>query len=41
LRDAEAKNKWDPPSLFRYVRQEVKEMAKGYLQTFGSEGKAW
>jgi fructose-bisphosphate aldolase class II len=41
LRDAEAKNKWDPPSLFRYVRQEVKEMAKGYMQTFGSEGKAW
>ena len=41
LRDAETKNKWDPPSLFRSVRQEVKEMAKGYLQTFGSEGKAW
>jgi ketose-bisphosphate aldolase len=41
LRDAEAKNKWDPPSLFRSVRQEVKAMAMGYLQTFGSEGKAW
>jgi len=41
LRDAEAKNKWDPPTLFRNVRQEVKEMAMGYLQTFGSEGKAW
>jgi ketose-bisphosphate aldolase len=41
LRDAEAKNKWDPPSLFRYVRQDVVEMAKGYMQTFGSEGKAW
>ena len=41
LREAEAKNKWDPPSLFRSVRQDVKEMAKGYLQTFGSEGKAW
>jgi ketose-bisphosphate aldolase len=41
LRDAEAKNKWDPPSLFRYVRQEVKDMARGYLQTFGSEGKTW
>jgi len=41
LRDAEAKNKWDPPSLFRYVRQEVKEMAQRYMQTFGSEGKAW
>jgi ketose-bisphosphate aldolase len=41
LRDAEAKNKWDPPSLFRSVRQDVVEMAKGYMQTFGSEGKAW
>jgi ketose-bisphosphate aldolase len=41
LRDAEAKNKWDPPSLFRSVRHEVIEMAKGYMQTFGSEGKAW
>jgi len=41
LRDAEAKNKWDPPSLFRSVRQDVVDMAKGYMQTFGSEGKAW
>ena len=40
LRDAEAKNKWDPPSLFRSVRQDVVEMAKGHMQTFGSEGKA-
>ena len=41
LRDAEAKNKWDPPSLFRAVRQDVKELAIGYMKTFGSEGKAW
>jgi ketose-bisphosphate aldolase len=41
LRDTEAKNKWDPPSLFNSVRQEVKEMAKEYMQIFGSEGKAW
>lgn len=41
LRDAEAKNKWDPPSLFRYVLQDVKDMAKEYMQIFGSEGKAW
>ncbi|GAC1564329.1 MAG: tagatose-bisphosphate aldolase subunit GatY [Ktedonobacteraceae bacterium] len=41
LRDAEAKGKWDPPSLFKSVREEIKEMAKGYLHTFGSEGKAW
>lgn len=41
LREAEAKNKWDPPSLFRSVRQEVKELAARYLKIFGSEGKAW
>ncbi|GAC1356071.1 MAG: hypothetical protein NVSMB38_37180 [Ktedonobacteraceae bacterium] len=30
LRNAEAKNMWDRLSLFRSVRQEVKEMLKGY-----------
>ncbi len=41
LRDTEAKDKWDPPSLFRAVRQDVIDMAKRYMHTFGSEGKAW
>ena len=41
LRDTEAKDKWDPPSLFTAVRQDVVQMAQGYMQTFGSEGKAW
>jgi fructose-bisphosphate aldolase class II len=40
LREAEAKNKWDPPSLFKQVNKAVKEMVAGYLQTFGSVGKA-
>jgi ketose-bisphosphate aldolase len=40
LRDAEAKNKWDPPSLFKHVNQAVKEMVTRYLQTFGAAGKA-
>jgi ketose-bisphosphate aldolase len=40
LRDAEAKDKWDPPSLFTVVRQAVLDMTKGYLQKFGSVGKA-
>jgi fructose-bisphosphate aldolase class II len=40
LRDAEAKDKWDPPSLFTVVRQAVMDMTKGYLQKFGSVGKA-
>jgi ketose-bisphosphate aldolase len=41
LRDAEVKNKWDPPSLFSAVRRDVKETAQNYIKTFGSEGKAW
>lgn len=41
LRDAEVKDKWDLPSLFNAVRKDVIELAKGYMQTFGSEGKAW
>jgi fructose-bisphosphate aldolase, class II len=40
LREAEAKNKWDPPSLFKHVNKDIKEMVAGYLQTFGSVGKA-
>lgn len=40
LREAEAKNKWDPPSLFKHVNKAVKEMTTGYLQVFGSIGKA-
>ena len=40
LRGAEAKNKWDPPSLFKQVSKDVKEMVSGYLQVFGSVGKA-
>ena len=40
LREAEAKNKWDPPSLFNHVSKAVKEMVTGYLFTFGSVGKA-
>jgi fructose-bisphosphate aldolase class II len=41
LRDAEAKNKWDPPSLFTHVRAEVVDMAAGHIRRFGSEGRAW
>jgi ketose-bisphosphate aldolase len=40
LRDAEVKNKWDPPSLFKHVNKAVKEMVTGYLNIFGSVGKA-
>jgi ketose-bisphosphate aldolase len=41
LRAAESKNEWEPSSLFRAVREDVKELAKEYMKTFGSEGKAW
>lgn len=40
LREAETKNKWDPPSLFKHVNKDVKEMVRGYLEIFGSVGKA-
>ena len=40
LRETEAKDKWDPPSLFTHVRADVLEMAKQHIRRFGSEGKA-
>jgi fructose-bisphosphate aldolase, class II len=40
LRETEAKNKWDPPSQFSFVRKAVKEMVTEYLQQFGSAGRA-
>jgi len=42
LRDeAEAQDKWDPPSLFKHVRADVVTMASDHIRRFGSEGKAW
>lgn len=40
LREAEEKNKWDPPSLFTHVAADVREMTKHYAEVFGSAGKA-
>jgi fructose-bisphosphate aldolase class II len=40
LRDAEAKDKWDPPSLFAYVSKAVRDMVTEHLKAFGSVGKA-
>jgi fructose-bisphosphate aldolase class II len=40
LRDAETRNSWDPPSLFRHVSRDVEAMAVGYIQRFGSAGRA-
>ncbi|NJM54125.1 MAG: class II fructose-bisphosphate aldolase [Blastocatellia bacterium] len=31
--------KYDPPTLFKYVRAEIVEMAKEHIRLFGSETK--
>jgi fructose-bisphosphate aldolase class II len=41
LRDAEEKNKWDPPALFRHQRAALLEMARRHIRLFGSAGRAW
>jgi fructose-bisphosphate aldolase class II len=40
LREAEARDKWDPPSLFRHVAADVRAMTRGFIERFGSAGKA-
>ncbi|MEV4619012.1 class II fructose-bisphosphate aldolase [Asanoa sp. NPDC049573] len=41
LRETEERGKWDPPSLFRHVSADVTAMAAGYVDRFGSAGRAW
>ena len=40
LKEAEQKDKWDPPSLFTAVHAAVKEMAAHHMRRFGSVGRA-
>ncbi|HEY6745097.1 MAG TPA: class II fructose-bisphosphate aldolase, partial [Mycobacteriales bacterium] len=40
LKQAEARDKWDPPSLFTAVGAAVREMAADHMRRFGSAGKA-
>jgi fructose-bisphosphate aldolase, class II len=40
LKETEEKGKWDPPSLFRHVAADVTAMAEGYVDRFGSAGRA-
>ncbi|CAG7654208.1 class II fructose-bisphosphate aldolase [Actinacidiphila bryophytorum] len=40
LRTAEERGKWDPPSLFRSVRQDVLDMTGALMKLFGSAGRA-
>lgn len=41
LKGAEQADKWDPPSLFRAVGNDAKELTVGLAKQFGSAGKAW
>jgi fructose-bisphosphate aldolase class II len=41
LKGAEAKDTWDPPTLFAAQRTAVVEMARRHLHLFGSAGRAW
>jgi fructose-bisphosphate aldolase class II len=40
LRDAEQRDKWDPPSLFAAVQADTVAMTAQLMRTFGSAGKA-
>ncbi len=40
LRDAEQRDKWDPPSLFAAVQADTVTMTAQLMRTFGSAGKA-
>ncbi|MET7898291.1 class II fructose-bisphosphate aldolase [Streptomyces mirabilis] len=40
LETAAERQKWDPPSLFRAVRQDVVELAGSLMRLFGSAGRA-
>jgi fructose-bisphosphate aldolase class II len=41
LQEAAAKDKWDPPTLFRHQRAAVVDMARRHIRLFGSAGRAW
>ena len=40
LKEAEAADKWDPPSLFKVVAADIRDLTRGYAEVFGSAGKA-
>ena len=40
LRDAEQRDTWDPPSLFKDVRAAVMDLAAEHMRRFGSVGQA-
>lgn len=40
LRDCEAKDRWDPPTLFKSQKEAVVTMARRHMELFGSSGMA-
>jgi fructose-bisphosphate aldolase class II len=40
LKEAEARDTWDPPALFAHVRADIVSMTRDLAQQFGSAGKA-
>ena len=40
LKEAETKDKWDPPSFFRHQSEAVKALAREHMKIFGSSGQA-
>jgi hypothetical protein len=40
LKKSEKTDKWDPLKLFANVEESLVVMTKGYMQLFGSSGKA-
>ncbi len=41
LKQAEAKNKWDPPTLFAHQRAALVQTARDHIAMFGGSGHAW
>lgn len=40
LQEAEQKDKWDPPTLFKHQSEAVKSVAREHMRLFGSSGRA-
>ncbi len=40
LREAESADTWDPPTLFRHVAHDVKDLVVEHMRLFGSSGRA-
>jgi fructose-bisphosphate aldolase class II len=41
LKRAEQADKWDPPSLFKHVGADIRDLTVSLAKQFGSAGKGW